>query len=158
MCDMCDPATRAEALRRTEALVERYGWAVMHRERERARPPWAYTAGLTRYGLPELIVTGMDPDAAHDLLNDTAHGLACHDERTAPGQRYSLDDGRRIEVVEVPHPDVHLKMAVALHPDRVVRAHQLVWSDDRGRSPWNRRFSGSRGGQPVLGPRAVRGA
>ena len=158
MCDMCDPSTRAAALGEMEALVERFGWAIQHVWPSRVRSRWAYTVGLTRYGLPELVVTGMEEEVAHELLNDTAHGMACHDERTVPGQRYSLDDGRRIEVVELAHAEVHLGTAVALHPDRVVRAHQLVWADDRGRWPWDRRFRGSRGAQPVLGPRAVRGA
>ncbi|MFC5061086.1 DUF4262 domain-containing protein [Actinomycetospora atypica] len=155
---MCEGWTRAEALREMEALVERYGWAIQHVWPDAVHSRWAYTVGLTRYGLPELVVTGMEQEAAHELLNDTAHGGACHDDRTVPGQRYSLDDGRRIEVVELSHPDVHLGTAVALHPGRVVRAHQLVWADDCGRWPWSRRFCGPQGAQPVLGPRAVRGA
>ena len=39
-----------------------------------------------------------------------------------------------VQVVEVDHPDVHLKYAVVLCSPRI-RAFQLVWTDDRGRWP-----------------------
>jgi hypothetical protein len=32
---------------------------------------------------------------------------------------------------------------------------QLVYADDRGHWPWDTGFRGGRGGQPVLGARAI---
>ncbi|MGH3919481.1 MAG: DUF4262 domain-containing protein, partial [Pseudonocardiaceae bacterium] len=59
-----------------------------------------------------------------------------------------------VEIVELPHPDAHLESAIALYGVEI-RALQLVRADDRGRWPWERGYRGGRGGQPVLGPRAV---
>lgn len=58
-----------------------------------------------------------------------------------------------LEVVEVDHPDVHLKWAVGLYgPD--VRAQQLVWTDDGRRWPWDRGWAHGRRRQAVLGRRS----
>lgn len=45
------------------------GWAIQGVERERDHPPWAYTVGLTEYGLPELVATGLRLPRAAELLN-----------------------------------------------------------------------------------------
>ncbi|WP_285588078.1 DUF4262 domain-containing protein [Actinomycetospora sp. NBRC 106378] len=114
-------------------LVERYGWAIQFVEGEKVRAQWAYTVGLARHGLPEFVVTGLRPERAGVLLNDTAHGVLCHEERWDPGQRFRVSDRMRIEVVKVSRPDAHLGTAVALFPDQPLQALQLVWCDGRGR-------------------------
>lgn len=54
---------------------------------------------------------------------------------------------------EVDHPDVHLRSAVRCYsPD--VRAHQLVWTDDGRRWPWDRGWAHGRRRQAVLGRRS----
>jgi hypothetical protein len=57
-----------------------------------------------------------------------------------------------MEVVEVDHPDVHLKYAVRICGQEV-RALQLVWADDRGRWPWEAGRGNGRRRQPVFGIR-----
>lgn len=57
------------------------------------------------------------------------------------------------EVVEVEHPDVHLRFAVDLFGPRI-SALQLVWADERGRWPWAPGWGHGRRRQPVLGRRA----
>ncbi|MEJ2866787.1 DUF4262 domain-containing protein [Actinomycetospora sp. OC33-EN08] len=140
------------------AMIEQYGWAIQYVQADRVHPPWAYTVGLVQYDLAELVVTGLSTQRAGHLLNDVAHEVVWHDGECLPGQRFPLDDGTRIEVVELPHPDAHLLAVPGLFPGLPLRALQLVWCDDRGRWPWDRRFRGRRGGQPVLGPRAETGA
>ena len=157
MCGMCDGSTRAAELRKMRDLVDRYGWALQFVEGDRVRSPWAYTVGLVRYGLPEFAVTGWEPERAGSLLNDTAHGAVCHDERWEPGRQFRLADDTRMEVVELSRPEVHLTTSALLFPEERLRALQLVWSDGRRRWPWSARFNDRRGGQPVLGPRSARG-
>lgn len=152
MCGSCE-----SALRRTRDVIERYGWAVIQVDGVRSRPAWAYTAGLVQHGLPEFVVTGLAPERAGELLNDTAHGVLCHDESWAAGQQFRLADDTRVEVVAVARPDVHLRTVRALFPCKPLRALQLVWCDGRRRWPWSARFNDRRGGQPVLGPRSRRG-
>lgn len=157
MCEWCDDPmlTPERFLERLSTTVAACGWVVQGVERERDRPPWAYTVGLTEHGRPELLVTGLPLPRAGALLND----LAEHALQTDPhdhGDQEWLPGGVVVEYVYVPHPEVHLLHAVALYGPAVT-ALQVVWTDDRGRWPWAAGFRGRRGGQPVLGPRAVKG-
>ena len=154
MCWTCDHpgTTQADFYDHMAGLIQRCGWAVQAVERDRYRPPFAYTVGLTLYGEPELVVTGMAQRRAQRLLNGVAEHVlhACAPE---PGEVVPLEGSSTIEIVELPHPDAHLHTAVGMLGAEHLRALQLVWADDRGRWPWERGHRSGRGGQPVLGPR-----
>jgi hypothetical protein len=154
---MCDHpgATRADALDHMAGLVEQYGWAIQFVERDRDRPPFAYTLGLTLRGLPELVVTALSARRSWQLLNEEAARVVVEGP-PRQGQRLVLSDGRAAEVVALPHPDAHLFVATDLYGPHV-RALQLARADDRGRWPWEVGHRAGRGGQPVLGPRAGAG-
>ena len=137
-------------------LIARHGWAVQGVERDRARPPWAYTAGLTGHRKPELVVTGLPLQRAAALLNDVAAHML-HAVIPEPGQQVQLDGGPLIEIVRVAEPAVHLCAAVSLFGTRI-RALQVVHADGRGHWPWDPGYRGVRGGQPVLGPRTAQPA
>jgi len=156
MCWMCDDPTmtKDDALARMAGLVADHGWALQYVEGGRVRPPWCYTVGLSLYGVPELLVTGLRSEDSARLLNGMAAHLVDHDGTLSVGERFVPADGREYEVVGMPHPDAHLLTTYALMGDLPIRALQLVWSDDRGHWPWDVGFRSRRGGQPVLGPRA----
>ncbi|MBO0802010.1 MAG: DUF4262 domain-containing protein [Nocardiopsaceae bacterium] len=158
MCWQCDHpgSTFEDWLDHIREWKERYCFAVVGVERDGARPPWAYTVGLTEHGKPELVVTGMRAGPATTLLNSVASHLL-HAEAPWPGERVPLTGGPLIEIVEVAEPTAHLNVAVALYGPRL-RALQLVHADDRGHWPWEVGWRGVRGGQPVLGIRAERAA
>jgi hypothetical protein len=59
MCLMCEGATDQEFFAHMARIVAEQGWAIQGVERDRDRPPWAYTVGLTENGLPELVATGL---------------------------------------------------------------------------------------------------
>lgn len=67
-----------------------HGWAVQHVECERR--PFAYTVGLTRRGLPELVVTGLSPRRGQRLLNIAARRALVGDLLT-PGMQTTLPAG-----------------------------------------------------------------
>jgi hypothetical protein len=155
VCWECDHpgSTRLDYLNHMRKLADDYGWAVQGVERWRDRPPWAYTVGLTRHGQPELVVTGMRIEPAACLLNQVA-GHIMHAAAARPGEQIPWDGGPLIEIVKVSEPSAHLHLAVEFHGPRI-RALQIVHADDRGRWPWEVGYRGLRGGQPVLGRRAV---
>jgi hypothetical protein len=158
MCWICDhpEATNEDYLNHLRATIDDFGWAVQGVERDRIHPPWAYTTGLTAYGRPELVVTGMPVRRAGRLLNDVAAHVI-HAEPPQPGEQVPLRGGPLIEIVGVAEPAAHLLRAVDLYgPD--ITALQVVHAADRGHWPWDRGYRGVRGGQPVLGPRARRPA
>jgi Domain of unknown function (DUF4262) len=155
MCWECEhpDASRSDYLDHLGDMIAQYGWAVQGVEPDRIHPPWAYTVGLTAYGRPELVVTGLPLLAATELLNDVA-AHCVHAAPPAPGEQVPLRGGPLIEVVEVEVPAAHLVMAVEIYGPSI-RALQVVHADDRGHWPWERGYRGVPGGQPVLG---VRGA
>jgi hypothetical protein len=156
MCWQCDNPDRPQAdyLTMLRERVADRGWLVQGVEGAGPYPPWAYTIGLSGFGLPELVATGLPLWAASDLLNDMAeHSL--HAEPPEPGERIPLRGGPLIEVVPLAEPSAHLVFAVALYGPEI-RALQLVHADDRGRWPWSADFRDGAGGQPVLGVRRAR--
>ena len=118
-------------------------------ERDGVHPPWAYTVGLTTFGRPELVATGLSPRRAADLLNGVAEHLL-HAAAPRPGEQVKLVDGPLIQIVEVAEPTAHLTIAVDLFGPRI-RALQVVHADDRGHWPWEPGYRGAQDGQPVLG-------
>jgi Domain of unknown function (DUF4262) len=153
MCWLCENpgATPEDYENRIRQLITRFGWAIQAVERDGPHPPWAYTAGLTGRGLPELVVTGTDPVPAAALLNAAAEDLL-HGKVPEPGAEIRLRGGQLAEVVTVAVPDAHLNVAVALYGDAVT-ALQLVHASPDGRWPWDDGYGGC---QPVLGTRAAR--
>ncbi|MBM9458650.1 DUF4262 domain-containing protein [Nocardioides sp. zg-536] len=157
MCWHCDnpDKTRADYLDLIVGTIAEHGVFLQHVEKDRWRPPFTYTVGLTMLGHPELLVTGMHQRRAGPCLNRIAHGLRFH---AAPdyvaGDLHAWPEHPEIpaqmEVVDVAVPTAHLLMAEEIFGPHI-RAVQLVYVDDRGRWPWQ---VGFRGDQPVLGPRA----
>lgn len=153
MCWKCDhpDATEADYLTMVRGIIDSHGWFVQGVEKDRLRPPFAYTVGLTELGRPELLVTGMALRESARFLNGMGRLLVDQDAwEFVAGDRHRWPDGTAVEVVDVAEPTVHLVTACQVY-GQSVRAVQLVHADDRGRWPWE---IGFRGNQPVLGPRA----
>jgi len=155
VCWQCDHpgATWQDYLDHLRELLEEHCWIVQGVQRERRRPPYAYTVGLAAHGRPELVVTGMPYDRAVDLLNGVAEHVL-HADPPEPGEVLPLRGGPVVEIVRVTEPSVHLAVAAALNGPQFA-ALQLVYADDRGHWPWESGFRGGRGGQPVLGARTA---
>jgi hypothetical protein len=153
MCWKCDnpDGTIEDYLDALRETIRDHGWAVQFVESDKR--PVAYTVGLHDRGLPELLMTGLAPDIATRVLNSIAHMIVDDGTVLAPAMHIDYQDRFLIEVVEVEHPDVHLKFAVRLFGSRF-RALQLVWADDRGRWPWDAGWGHGRRRQTVLGVRA----
>jgi Domain of unknown function (DUF4262) len=108
-----------------------------------ARQPWTYTVGLSLFGLPELVLMGLDPVAAHFALSWVADEARAG-RPIAVDRPFVLRDVG-VKLVEVPDewlltdPD---RMAVwfghqALRARSIglPRVHQVVWADADGRFP-----------------------
>jgi len=153
MCWLCDHpgATDEDYLDELRAIIRRFRWAVQFVESDQR--PLAYTIGLHEMGRPELLVTGVNPQASARLLNAMVHDVMDRGTVLYPAMHIDYRGEFLLEVVKVDHPDVHLRWAVGLYgPD--VRAHQLVWTDDGRRWPWDRGWAHGRRRQAVLGRRS----
>lgn len=154
MCWQCDNphATLEDYLDELRSTIRDHGWAVQFVESERR--PFAYTIGLHDRGLPELLITGVQAQTSARLLNSIAHQIVDDGMVLQPAVHIDYQGEFLIEVVEVEHPDVHLKFAVELY-GATFRAYQLVWADNAGRWPWDRGWGHGRRRQPVLGIRSA---
>lgn len=154
MCWQCDnpDGTIEDYLNILREMIRAHRWAVQFVESEKR--PFAYTVGLHDLGLPELLITGLSAEVATRVLNSIAHMIVDDGTAVLPAMHIDYQDRFLIEVIEVEHPDVHLKYAVALYGPQV-RALQLVWADDRDRWPWEPGWGHGRRRQPVLGVRAA---
>ncbi|APE17603.1 DUF4262 domain-containing protein [Mycolicibacterium pallens] len=152
MCWRCDhpDATTEDYLEELQATIRDHGWAVQFVESENR--PFAYTIGLHDHDLPELLITGLRPEVSASVLNSIAHMIVDDGTTLEPAMHIDFEDRFLIEVVEVEHPDVHLKFGVRLFGPRI-RAFQLVWADNHGRFPWEPGWGHGRRRQPVLGVR-----
>lgn len=152
MCRMCHDRSysREDWLDDLRAQIDRRGCPVQPVTGAAGRASFAYTAGLTGQGLPELVVTGLRADLAVQLLDCVAHYVA-HTSTVLPGE--TMETGPfLLEFLRVDRPGERLYGAVELYGSGV-RAMQLAWVDDRGRWPWERGHRAGRGGQPLLGRR-----
>jgi uncharacterized protein DUF4262 len=149
MCWKCDhpEATVQEWLEAIRETVEKHGWAVQFVESDRR--PYAYTVGLHERGLPELLVTGLQPQPAVRVLNSVAEYLVAGG-RPVAGERMLLGGELLLDFVQVEHPDAHMNIAVALYGSEL-KALQLVWPDKNGHRPWCAEFDNGGVRQPVLG-------
>ena len=152
MCWQCDNPDRTieDYFDEVRERIHTHGWMVQYVESNRT--PFAYTIGLHDWGLPELLITAVSPQRATRLLNAVARDAVTGRTLTS-SQQIKLTAGPLIEIVEMKHPDVHLKFAVAFGGPEI-RALQLVWADGRGRWPWSAAFCDGRRRQPVLGIRS----
>jgi hypothetical protein len=152
MCWQCDnpDATIDDYLDLLRRIVRRRGWAIQFIESE--QQPFAYTIGLHEKGLPELLLTGLPPETSARLLNSIVAQIVNNSTLLRPAMHIDYQGEFLLEVVEVDHPDAHLKFAVAIYGP--IRALQLVWTDKAPLWPWDRSWAQGRRPQAVLGLRA----
>jgi hypothetical protein len=153
MCRTCDRAERAprEYLAHLQGVIATRGWASIGVERSRLHPPVTYSVGLTGHGQPEVVVTGLPIPFATQLL-DAVAAAVLRAGAPLPGERVMLPSGTPIEIVKVADATARLKVAAEVFGPGI-QALQAVHADDRGHWPWDARYRGIPGGQPILGLR-----
>lgn len=152
MCWKCEnpDGTAEEYLEHLREIIGDHGWVVQYVESDKR--PFAYTVGLHGLGLPELLITGLSAQVSCRVLNSIAHMVVDDGTVLMPAMHIDYVDRFLIEVVEVEHPDVHMRFAVDIFGPNI-RALQLVWADEKGRFPWVTGWGHGRRRQPVLGCR-----
>lgn len=123
-----------EYLSKVKAVVAEHGWAVQGVGSE---PSVAYTVGLAKKSVPEIMLMGLPMEVAHAILNTVARQLT--------GGTLSLKEGVNIDGVFEGFPaqfreltfvesDRHMPVACIV-AGYTVPAWQLLWPDENGRFP-----------------------
>ena len=148
MCWKCDrpKAGVDDVLREVGNRIRRHGWAIQYVESDCA--PYAYTIGLHRLGLPEVLVSGLNQRRSEWLLDRIGRNSRLFHRPPVPGVQMRLPAGSMAQFLEIPDPAAHLDIAVR-YEGIDIRALQIVWTDERGRWPWDRGYDA--GVQPVWG-------
>lgn len=141
-----------------ESLIARYGWAIKGNPAadDGSMPVYAYTVGLGRMGLSELMVVGMPHPMCGGLLNELAIQQVSAfkaGEHTMPGPVVIDCVERKLYLVAVGRdeaakyaPEVLERESSAAWP-----VLQLCWADLEGVFPWEPNYESCRIDQPVLG-------
>lgn len=118
-------------------IIEAHGWAVqgVFPTAEDPGATFTYTVGLTAKGLPELLVYGLNPQVATNLLNMAAQWMIDNERAFATGEPYTgfLAGDYVVRFIDATTGD--LAVARRLYPE--VRCLQMVWPDRDGRFPWD---------------------
>jgi len=170
MCDACDRGISSEDPvqfrqwrdqqdARIREAIRREGWYFVGVEEDeaRARPPFAYTIGLTGLDHPELVVFGLDPEISRKVLRALAR-------RVLDGSRLDEGDGLQLPVwtshlhlmelrmLAMPRPEqVLLWTAATYGPQVPITALQVAWDDGNGRFPWEPGYELAAWLQPMPG-------
>lgn len=137
-------ARMTELIRKHGWVIEYVGGGVCHAPgcpgHEEEGPPFAYTVGLFGMGHPELLVFGIPPEAAAEVLNAFAERVRRGDN-LLPGQLLELPQTHhRFLIEEVPNPGEIVFGANDFYqrPDQLsVPVIQLTYDDGNGAFPWD---------------------
>ncbi len=141
-------------------MIETSGWAIepvaARTELDPPQPPYAYSIGLeSGFGVPEVVVFGLQPVAAKGLLGLVVD-LVRDGVEIPLGVVFTglLDNDLRSALlpVDLMHYGGLFTTAAAWHGAEGFRMTQLVWPDRSGWLPWESGFDArvSRA-QPVIG-------
>ena len=115
------------------------------------RPPFAYTIGFFGLNHPELLMVGIPPDVASEVLGTLGRRIRAG-ESLMPGSLITFDDWpHRVIPEEVPNPGEIVLWANDFYqrpPEHSVPVLQLTYDDDSGRFPWDDGYA-----TPELQPR-----
>jgi hypothetical protein len=120
-------------------MTEGIGWSITG---VADRPSFTYSTGLTQYGLPELIVSGLPPDVSAFFINKIGSEMK-EGKKIELGKKYSsyTESGLPMVFIEVGKEEMKEKMTVTgCHFKDGFKALQLVWCDTKGKLPWEEEF------------------
>lgn len=129
--------------------IDTYGWAVRNVSDSDPAKCLSYTVGLTAHAHPEVVMTGLPPEAGTAFLNIVGEIVVRQGGRFAAGEATTeLADGPAMPVLEVLDKG-DLTAVDAIYGD--VPALQIVWTDSAGRLPWEPGYANPPGSQRLLG-------
>ena len=129
--------------------TDTFGWAVRNVSDADPAQCLSYTVGLTAYGHPEVVMTGLPPEVGQAFLNIVGEIVVREGGQFTAGETTTeLADGPAMPVIAVTDTS-ELTAVKAIYGD--VPALQIVWTDSSGRLPWEAGYANPPGSQRLLG-------
>lgn len=127
--------------------LDEHGWMIQQVLSDDQHPGFAYTVGLTKWLLPEVLVYDLDPAHSGLVLNVLANRLIAGEDIPDGAHLHDLDPrGHCFRLFSVLGESAPVYSALNLYGP-TVRVHQLITPDAQGRLPWQRHYTGLR--QPL---------
>lgn len=129
--------------------IDTYGWAVRNVSDADPAKCLSYTVGLTAHGHPEAVMTGLPPEVGTAFLNIVGEIVVREGGQLTAGKATTeLADGPAMPVITVSDTS-DLTAVEAIYGG--VSAIQIVWTDSRGRLPWEAEYANPPGSQRLMG-------
>lgn len=138
-----------------DRFIDEYGWAVAGVDASDTYPGYAYSVGLAALGHSEIIVFGLSPLAALDMINNVAFlYVNKRIRREAGGSHHNLADNLPITFLQVDADQINEWMPWACEKaSKDFSALQMICPDTNGKFPWEENCDERiRLVQPLLGP------
>lgn len=136
------------------ADIEEYGWHVVKVMEDDSGPGFCYSIGLYEtFGLPEIIIIGLPPDLAHDLINIIGEDL--REGKTYISDKYYSDiieghDCYMLEVNRSLYKD-YFGYGIWYYEEQQFPALQCIYPSTDNIYPWDWDEEEREHQQPVLG-------
>lgn len=123
-----------EHLDNLQALIDAHGWAFQVVDSD---PTLCYTVGLQKRGVPEIVLMGLPPEVAQQVLAVVVPQLMSKELVLKENLRYNeVFDGFQAKFSKLKLTQVSEYLPVAnILADCYVEAWQLLWPDEEGRFP-----------------------
>lgn len=127
---------------RTNECIAKGKWSVVYVGGSEQSAPFAYTIGLTHYGLSELLITGpLRPEDATGVLNMFGDLLRSRKDKDittqgfTSGELVSLGGQYPLRVLNLTHAGKQLMLGANSYYEGVFEAQQVIYPDHQGRFP-----------------------
>lgn len=124
--------------------IDKNGCHILHITEEDDHPCFTYSIGIEQCtGQPEIVVTGLEKNTAHFLINE-------YNNRIKDGEIFEADkfydeflDGFQItfKAIEEKHYENYVEYGVWLYKGKNFKALHLIWPDTTGTWPWEKKAS-----------------
>jgi hypothetical protein len=126
---------------RTLAIVEASGWCIqaVDRGQDSNSPPYAYSVGMAKKGLPELLMTGVVPPLASHTLNQICFKMMDGKIRGFDEEKISGLTPITFKLRELDVKDVEKFLPICIrygkHTGKPIQFMQVMFPDGNGRYP-----------------------
>lgn len=127
-----------DVVTKVSGMIEKNRFAVIMVGGSEDTPSFAYTVGLTNLNHPELVMVGLPPALAHQLLNDAGAMLLDGVAEYKDGDRIDhLIRDLPVVVQDLQYPDELFGMCCRILGKGNFRMHQVFMPDPNGKFPWD---------------------
>lgn len=146
--------TDKEMNERIERNLAKFGWHLTGVGAGADSPPFMYSTGLARNNLPELIIFGLSLDLCAHFINRLGKEMM-DGKRFKPDLPYFgyTDNESPFMFLEVPQTIANDHMLITKQYYPIFKTWQFVWTDTKGKFPWESDFEHDRfkNIQPIVG-------